>query len=154
MFIHQYTCVQKIPADINTIWDFFSSPGNLKTITPPYMGFEITSQNLPEKMFPGMIITYKVSPIAGIKLNWCTEITLVNEHDCFVDEQRQGPYNLWRHRHVFKKIDQGVEMTDVIHYKIPFGFLGNTFNPFLVRPKIKEIFDYRFKKTEELFGKY
>lgn len=144
----------KLPITVEQAWDFFSNPKNLKEITPDYMGFDITSEFLKEKMYPGMIITYKVTPLLGIPMKWMTEITHVEENKFFVDEQRVGPYKIWHHQHHFKAIEGGVEMTDVIDYVIPLGFIGRMVEPILVRSKIKEIFDYREKKMDELFGSF
>ena len=102
-------------------------------------------------MYPGLFISYKVSPILGIKLNWTTEITHVNEPHYFVDEQRVGPYTIWHHEHHFLQKEDGIEMTDIVSYKLPFGFLGRLVQPFLVAPKLNEIFAFRFKKVDELF---
>jgi len=145
---------QNIPTSIDDIWDFISSPQNLKNITPEYMDFKITSENLSEIMHTGMIIKYKVSPLLGIKLNWVTEITHLNEKKYFVDEQRFGPYKFWHHQHILKIIDNGIEMTDIIHYKIPLGFIGDILNKFFINKQLKEIFDFRHKKIEEKFGVY
>lgn len=151
--LYRISFKQTIPSDINTVWEFISSPRNLKHITPSYMGFNITSELDSEKMYPGQIISYKVSPMAGIKMSWVTEITHVKDHAYFVDEQRFGPYTLWHHKHFIKPINGGVEMTDIIDYKVPFGFLGDIANTLFIKKQLKEIFDYRFKKVEELFGK-
>ena len=105
-------------------------------------------------MYPGQIIEYVVTPVAGIKTKWVTEITHVKDLEYFVDEQRFGPYSLWHHKHFLKEIKNGVEMEDLIHYKLPLGFLGQMVHPFLVRPKLQEIFEYRRKKLNELFGEY
>jgi ligand-binding SRPBCC domain-containing protein len=101
-----------------------------------------------------MIITYKVKPLFGIKMNWMTEITHVKEQDYFVDEQRFGPYALWHHEHHFKKIDGGVHMTDIIYYAIPYGVIGRLSNSLLVRKEIQKIFAYREKMITGLFGVY
>lgn len=132
-------------------WDFLSDPNNLKTITPDYMGFEIQS-GADRAMYPGQIIEYLVSPVLGIKTRWVTEITHVQNLEYFVDEQRFGPYALWHHKHFIKKIDGGVEMEDIVHYKVPFGILGRLVHPILVKPKLQKIFEYRTKKLHELFG--
>lgn len=119
------------------------------------MNFVVTSAyNGDAKMYAGMIITYKVSPLFGIKLNWMTEITHVNEGKYFVDEQRFGPYALWHHQHHFKEIPGGVEMTDLLHYAIPFGVIGQLTNSVLVANKIKKVFQFRVKAVEGIFGKY
>jgi ligand-binding SRPBCC domain-containing protein len=155
MKTYQLRYEQKFPISLTQAWDFFSSPANLAKITPDHMGFIITSDfKEGQKMYPGMIITYKVSPLLGIKLNWMTEITHVKEGDYFVDEQRFGPYALWHHQHHFQEIPSGVLMTDIINYAIPMGILGRLANSILVAKEIQGIFDYREKKVEELFGKY
>jgi len=143
--------IQKVPVSIEEAWDFFQNPGNLATITPDGLGFDILSE-VPEKMYPGLFINYKVSPLFGIKMNWTTEITYVDAPNYFVDEQRVGPYAIWHHEHHFKAIPGGVEMLDRVNYKVPLGLLGKIAHPFIVHRKLEEIFNYRFKKVEELFG--
>ncbi len=145
--------VQNLPISMERAWDFLSDPKNLKTITPDYMGFEILEGD-DKKMYPGQIIKYIVTPIMGIPTQWVTEITHVKEGEYFVDEQRFGPYALWHHKHFIRPIENGIEMEDVIDYKIPFGILGQIVHPIIVQPKLKEIFNYRQKKLVELFGEY
>lgn len=144
---------QKLPISINEAWGFLSNPNNLKTITPPYMGFDIVS-GAEKEMYPGQIIEYIVKPVLGIPNKWVTEITHVVENKYFVDEQRFGPYSLWHHKHFIKEIKGGVEMEDLIHYKIPFGLLGQIVHPIIVRPKLEQIFEHRRNKLIELFGEY
>ena len=143
---------QMIPAPIHTVWEFISSPYNLKLITPEYMGFEVLTKDLPDKMYPGMIIAYKVKPLLNIPMTWVTEITHVRDFEFFVDEQRIGPYKLWHHQHHLKEVDGGVLMTDIVNYKPPFGLLGDLSNSIIIRKKLDEIFLYRKKKVEQLFG--
>lgn len=142
---------QWLNISMNEAWEFFSSPGNLAKITPPHMGFIITSGS-PAKMFAGQIITYKVSPIPGIKTNWVTEITHVEEHHYFVDEQRFGPYSMWHHEHHFEIQDNGVLMTDRVSYKLPFGFLGKIAHWLFVKKQLQQIFEFRIVATEKLLS--
>jgi ligand-binding SRPBCC domain-containing protein len=145
---------QNIPISLPEAWDFFSSPMNLAKITPPEMAFTVTSAlAADQKMYPGMIITYKVSPLTGIKLNWMTEITQVAEQQYFIDEQRFGPYQFWHHQHHFKAIDGGVQMDDILTYGLPFGIIGQAANSLFVANKLQEIFSFRTQKVNELFGK-
>ena len=154
MGFYQLHKTQKIPASIDQVWDFISSPANLKKITPEYMGFNITSKLLSEKMYPGMIISYKVSPVLGIKMTWVTEITHIKEKEYFVDEQRIGPYSMWHHEHKIEPIDGGVLMIDIVSYKPPFGILGSIANAILIKKQLKEIFDFRTVAVEKMFGKF
>ena len=114
------------------------------------MGFIVRTE-LPDKMYEGLMIEYTVSPMLGIPMNWITEIKTVKNHSFFVDEQRKGPYRIWHHEHHFKEVDGGVEMTDIVSYELPLGFLGRLMHPILVKNKLKEIFDYRRQKVDELF---
>ncbi|MCH2488880.1 MAG: SRPBCC family protein [Flavobacteriales bacterium] len=152
MKIYSLHATQRLPISKQEAWAFLSDPKNLKTITPDYMGFHIRS-GADRAMYAGQIIEYIVTPAFNVKTKWVTEITHVNQGTYFVDEQRFGPYALWHHKHFIKEIEGGVEMEDLIHYKLPFGFLGRMAHPFLVKPKLDEIFNYRKKKLEDLFGK-
>lgn len=154
MAVYSIKTVQQIPVSLAKAWDFFSSPANLQAITPSKMGFQIVSKHHGEKMYPGQIIEYKVKPVLGIPLYWMTEITHVEDRQFFIDEQRFGPYSLWHHQHHFKPIEGGVEMTDIVHYKIPLWFLGDIANALFVKKQLKEIFAFRYHKVEELFGKW
>jgi ligand-binding SRPBCC domain-containing protein len=150
--MYQLKTKQIIPTDLETCWNFFSSPKNLKIITPEYMGFEVLFE-IPEKMYAGLMIEYEVKPLLGIPMKWITEITHVDEMKFFVDEQRKGPYRIWHHEHHFKQVENGIEMTDIVSYEIPFGVLGKIAQPLIVKNKLNQIFDYRFQKVEEIFGK-
>lgn len=144
---------QLIKSDIKTVWDFMRSPINLQKITPSYLAFQILtpSENVKE-MYAGQIIEYYVKPVAGIKLHWVTEITHVENLKFFVDEQRFGPYSFWHHQHHLKEVEGGVEMIDIVHYKLPLGLLGRLLNKIMVAKQLKGIFEYRFSKIEELFN--
>jgi ligand-binding SRPBCC domain-containing protein len=152
--VYSFTVVQNIPTTLQLAWQFFSEPGNLKDITPTAMGFVVRSKHHEKTMYPGQIIEYTVKPLFGIPVYWMTEITHVVEEKFFVDEQRFGPYTLWHHQHHFKAIEGGVEMTDIVHYKIPYWFIGDIANAVFIRQQLKKIFDFRYSTIEEKFGTY
>jgi ligand-binding SRPBCC domain-containing protein len=152
MKIYQYKTTQKLIISKNDAWNFFSNPSNLSKITPPWLNFQVTS-SLPEKMYAGLIISYTVRPLLNIPNNWITEITHVNEPNYFVDEQRFGPYKMWHHEHIFKETDNGkILMEDIVSYAVPFGFIGRIVNSIIISKKISEIFNYRRKVLEKIFG--
>jgi ligand-binding SRPBCC domain-containing protein len=151
MSFYQFYNTQLISAPVEEVWDFISSPKNLKEITPDYMGFEITSRNLSEKIYPGMIISYTVKPVLGVRMIWVTEITHIEEMRYFVDEQRIGPYSMWHHQHFIEPTDQGVLMTDIVSYSPPLGFLGVLANNIFIRKQLKAIFNYRENILEKRF---
>ena len=147
--MHCIIRIQRLPITIDKAWDFFSSHENLNEITPPDMNFQTLGNSNTDKMYSGQIITYKVSPLFGIPLYWMTEITHVREKEYFVDEQRKGPYTFWHHTHRFSEIPGGVEIYDQVYYELPFGLLGILVHKLVVKKRIAEVFDYRFKVLEK-----
>ena len=132
-------------------WDFFSDPRNLAKITPPELDFTILTA-LPERVYPGMMIEYRVRPLLGIPACWVTEITHVEPEKFFVDEQRIGPYRIWHHEHHFKQLDdERIELRDRVTYVLPFSPFSEIVHPFLVKPQLRRIFAYREKAVNELF---
>ncbi|MFK7954102.1 MAG: hypothetical protein AB8B73_14735 [Ekhidna sp.] len=150
--IYTLRVMQKLPIGLADAWNFFSSPTNLEKITPKHMGFSITS-GVPDDMYAGQLISYKVSPLPGIKTNWITEITHVERHKFFVDEQRFGPYSMWHHEHHFEELADGIMMVDKVSYKIPFGLFGHMAQALFVKKQLREIFEFRKMSLEEMFGK-
>lgn len=148
MSIHSLYRKQTLKVTLDQAWEFFSSPKNLKKLTPETLNFTILEA--PETMYEGMFIVYKVSPVLGIPLTWVTEITHIEEKVYFIDEQRVGPYTLWHHEHRFKEVEGGVELEDLIHYKLPFGVLGRALNKIFVKGEIEKIFAYRKEVMEGL----
>jgi len=151
MAFYQFQREQPINSTIQEVWKFMSSPQNLKRITPDSMGFDILTSDLPEEIYAGMIISYKVRPLFGIPTTWVTEITHVVPQKYFVDEQRVGPYSLWHHQHIIEPFSEGVLMTDIVSYRPPFGPLGSIANTLVIRKKLNQIFEYRRRALEEIF---
>jgi ligand-binding SRPBCC domain-containing protein len=152
MAVHTLHTKQIIRATRQEAWDFFSNPRNLAKITPPELGFEIISPDLPPSMRAGMMIAYRVRPLLGLPMTWLSEITLVEPGVRFIDEQRVGPYAVWHHEHEFHDLGDGrIEMEDKATYVLPFAPLGDLAHAWLVQPQLKRIFAYREKAVRELF---
>lgn len=147
--IYTLRAEQTLPISLEKAWDFFSSPANLAQITPPHMGFKITSEP-PPRMFQGQIITYTVGVLPWWRTNWVTEITHVREPYYFVDEQRFGPYAMWHHEHWFTETEGGVNMLDRVSYKLPLDPVGRVVHPY-IRGQLLKIFGYRSETLAKLF---
>jgi len=143
--------VQRLRVSLDEAWSFFSNPTNLSRITPPDMDFSIVSDT-PDEIHEGLIIEYRVRPLLSIPVTWITEITHVKEPYYFTDEQRIGPYRIWHHEHRFDKIEGGTEMTDTVHYVLPFGFIGDIIHSLIVRRRLIRIFDFRREYLRDKFG--
>jgi len=143
---------QFLPINLEEAWQFFATPKNLNEITPEDMVFEIIS-DLPNTMYEGLFINYRLKPMLNIPINWCTEITHIKEKEYFVDEQRKGPYTIWHHEHHFKAVEGGVLMTDILHYDVGKWIFGRIAGRLFINKKVKSIFDHRNKVLETYFKK-
>lgn len=150
--IYKLERTQFLPISLEKAWDFFSRPENLNEITPEELSFKIISK-LPPSVYPGLMIAYKVKPFPIVAFDWLTEITHVQAPHFFVDEQRVGPYKLWHHEHHFEACDGGVLMTDIVHYALPFGIIGQIGHAVMIKNKLNRIFNYRYKVLEDFFPK-
>ena len=151
MAVHVIQHSQVIRAGITRAWDFFSDPRNLARITPPDLDFKVLT-DLPERIYPGMMIEYRVRPLLGIPARWVTEIMHVEPGRFFVDEQRIGPYRIWHHEHRFAEISEGqTEISDRVTYVLPFGPFGEWIHPWIVKPQLAKIFSFREKAVAEIF---
>ena len=149
--IHKLIRKQVVKTDVNAAWDFISSPKNLKVLTPDDVSFEILTE-LPEEMYNGLLIEFRVGiPILG-KQTWLTEIKHIRERHSFIDEQRIGPYKLWYHYHEIQTVNEGVLFTDQVHYAMPFGPLGTAAHALYVQKMLRSVFDYREKMIPKLLG--
>jgi ligand-binding SRPBCC domain-containing protein len=114
----------ELAVSLEEAWDFLSSPAKLKEITPDYMGFEISSEGLPDKIYPGLMISYRLSP-----------------------------YALWHHEHHLLKTEGGVLMSDRVTYRLPAGPLGRLAHSLFVRKQLEAIFSYREEVLVNKFGR-
>ncbi|MGK0406393.1 MAG: ligand-binding SRPBCC domain-containing protein [Roseivirga sp.] len=151
MYLH--SARQVVPLSVKEVWDFFSHAKNLKELTPPEMKMQIINeQDQDQEMYAGMVISYTVSPLLGIRLPCSSEITQVKLGEYFIDSMIEGPFKIWHHQHFFKEVESGTEIIDMVHYQLPFGLLGKLFQPIIVKQKVKGIFEYRKTRIKELFS--
>ena len=150
--IHELYREQTISTDLDEAWDFIRTPRNLNRITPDDMTFEIIS-DLPEEMYNGLLIEYKIGiPIIGQR-TWLSELKHIRVRHSFVDEQRCGPYKFWYHYHEIKEVDNGVCFIDRVNYIMPFGPFGVIARALYVKKQLNYIFDYRHEAMERHLGK-
>lgn len=152
MAIHRITDEIEIPIPLDEAWDFFTDPRNLAKLTPSEMNFKHVYEPDAVKVYPGMYLTYKVSPIVGIPLTWVTEITVVEPKHRFVDDQIKGPFGRWHHIHEFEAKGNHTIARDILYYEMPFGFLGSIAHVLFAKKDILKIFEFRKQRMSELFG--
>ncbi len=136
---------QWLPLSPDRVFRFYADAFNLEEITPPLLQFKVLTVP-PIDMKEGTVIDYRLK-LRGISLRWQSQITAWEPPNRFVDEQRKGPYRLWRHEHTFIDVEGGTLAIDRVEYAVHGGVLVKKL---LVEPDLKKIFDYRKRRLQEL----
>lgn len=139
-----------LPGTLDDVFAFFRDPSNLEAITPPWLHFRITA-GADQPVREGSRFRYRLR-LHGIPLSWESRIAEYVEASHFADEQVAGPYSYWYHRHSFRAAPGGVEMTDVVEYRLPGGPIGRLLHWLVVRHQLAGIFDYRERAILERFA--
>ena len=144
--------VQLVPITLEEAWQFFSDPRNLSKITPASLDFQIET-DVPKHIENDLTIEYTVKPLLNIPVKWVSRIKDVYKPYRFADEQIKGPYAYWHHEHLLSECHGGTRVEDIVTYALPFGLIGEMIHPYVVLPKLNEIFEYRRETLEVFFGK-
>jgi ligand-binding SRPBCC domain-containing protein len=140
--IHILERRQAVEVPIEEAFAFYGDARNLERITPPWLGFEVTTPG-PIEMGVGTLIEYRLR-LHRVPVHWRTRIEAWEPPHRFVDVQVKGPYLLWEHTHTFEEDAKGATIIeDRVRYSIPFGPLGRLAERLLVRRDLRRIFDYR-----------
>ena len=139
------TSEQELPRPLPEVFAFFADAGNLDTLTPGWLRFEILTPPVP--MRGGALIDYRLR-LRGLPIRWQSEITEWSPPHRFVDEQRRGPYRLWQHTHTFAAVEGGTVVGDLVRSRVIGGALANAV---FVKRDLFKIFAYRQQKLAELF---
>lgn len=151
MKFHTLRREQWIGRPVEEVFAFFSDAGNLAELTPPWLGFRILTPR-PIELKAGAEIRYRIG-LHGVPVGWTTVIRRWEPPHRFMDVQVRGPYRLWHHTHRFEEHGGGTRMRDIVHYRLPFGWVGNIVRRLVVERDLERIFDYRRQRIEELMGR-
>ena len=146
---HRLVRTTVLSGSLEEVFAFFREPRNLERITPPWLAFRITSTS-DAVVRQGTRIRYRLR-LHGIPLSWESRISEYADNSHFADEQVTGPYSEWYHRHSFRAAPGGVEMIDIVDYRLPLGPLGRLVHWLVVRHQLRSIFDYRTSAIRALF---
>ena len=142
MSVHVLPREQRLPVPPERVFPFFGDALNLEAITPPWLGFRVTTPE-PIEMAAGTLIEYRLR-LHAVPISWRTRIAVWEPPRRFVDVQLSGPYALWHHTHDFEALaDGGTLMRDTVRYALPLGSLGEIAHRLLVRRDLARIFDFR-----------
>ena len=135
-----------INCDINSLFGFHLDISNIKKITPPDIKIDILTKDFKPEI--SQILKIK-STKYFISTHWEVRIEKIDEPNLLVDVALKSPFTFWEHKHIFIKHKDFCELKDIVTFKMPFGFLGNSL-AFLIKKDLQKMFDYRHKITKEI----
>ncbi len=140
--VHTLEREQRLAVPLERAFALYSEARNLERITPPWLGFRVTTPGVIE-MRAGTLIDYRLK-LHGFPVRWRTRIAAWEPPRRFLDVQLHGPYALWEHTHTFECLDRGsVLIGDRVRYALPLGPLGELAHAAFVERDLRRIFDYR-----------
>lgn len=125
-----------IDAPVARVFEFHQRDDALTLLSPPFPPVKIERTG-------GLEIGARVVLRSG-PFRWVARHTNFEEHRLFVDEQIEGPFLLWVHRHEFEDLGVGTRLTDRVEYRMRGGPLGNL----AIRPMLALLFAYRHRITK------
>lgn len=146
-----YKFKQSVKAGMDEVWEFFSDPANLELLTPADMHMRLAFPSEGKRVYAGMILHYLLRPAPLFRARWIAEITHVSEKEYFIDRQLAGPFRYWHHQHHFRETGSGVELTDIINYKAPFGIVGRLADLLFIKRKLRAMFRHRQSVIKKIF---
>ena len=149
MGLHRLVAAQLVPRPLDEVFPFFANPDNLGRLTPPGMRFEFLTSD--RHMRSGLVIDYRLRPLAGVPVRWQTLIDAYDAPSGFHDLQTKGPYRSWEHRHTFEAVDGGTLVRDEVSYSLPLGPLGDLVHRLVVRAELASIFRHRARVIDSVF---
>ncbi len=146
MKIREFNSELWLPLPPAELFSFFAEAGNLDTITPPWLHFQILTPT-PFQVREGALIDYRLH-LHRIPLKWRTRINVWQPPHRFVDEQIRGPFRQWIHEHTFEARQGGTLTRDCVKYAVPLDLLLHRF----VRRDVESIFQFRAEALRARFA--
>lgn len=147
--MHTITKISQINCSIEELFEFHMDSNNIKKITPSNIKVKLLSDN--SKTYEGKIVKLKTTKFF-LTTPWEVKIEKIQKPNLLVDIALKSPFKYWEHHHIFIEKNGFCELKDEIKFEMPFGFIGNLFSAFIILD-IKNMFDFRHKKTKEILEK-
>jgi uncharacterized protein (TIGR01777 family) len=98
---------------------------------------------------PGATVSLRVPLLGPLGFNWDLIHDNLDDGDGFVDIQKHGPFQSWRHEHRFEPAADGTSVIeDRLTYSLPFNTLTNPVAGERIRSRLEDLFRFRHRRTQ------
>lgn len=132
-----------IDAPVGAVFGFHERPDALALLTPAFPPVRVIGKT------GGIEVGSRVELRVGF-FSWVALHTLYEKNRLFVDEQIQGPFAKWVHRHEFEDVDGKTRLTDRVEYQLPGGPIVNVLFGRMVKSGLNRMFKHRHRVTKQL----
>ena len=143
--IVKFVAESVIHASAARVFAFHELPDALTRLTPRWINARVVSN--PASLQPGSRAVIDIGVVPLFRLRTEAVHTVYEPPFLFEDQQVQGPFRSWIHRHIITPEDVGTRLTDAIEFEPPFGILGRRLAPWLILPRLHRLFAYRHEVT-------
>ncbi|MCB9883637.1 MAG: TIGR01777 family protein [Planctomycetes bacterium] len=143
---HHFQRSVDLPVSSQEAYDWHARPGAFERLLPPWQGLRVERAPRVEEGFEA-VFRVRIGPFWR---RWIARHTQVSAGASFCDQQVRGPFAAWTHRHLFESLAPRLaRLTDSIHYRLPFGPLGDRLGRSMVRRDLERTFRYRHDALKE-----
>ncbi len=127
---------------MSAVFAFHERDDALPRLSPPFPPVRVVSRE--GGIRPGARVDLRIGPIRWLALH-----TAYEKDRLFVDEQIEGPFATWVHRHEFEAVDPTTtRLTDRVTFTLPGGPIVNALLGHLVALSLVPMFRYRHRATK------
>jgi ligand-binding SRPBCC domain-containing protein len=142
----QFKYSSVINAPVNTVWKFHERPDVLQILTPPWQPVQVIRRE--GGLGVGAITEFRLF-LGPLPLTWLARHTGYEEYKFFIDEQISGPFDSWKHHHIFEAEGNNTRLTDEISFAMPGGETIEFVSGWLIKVQLEAMFRYRHHMTKQ-----
>jgi ligand-binding SRPBCC domain-containing protein len=131
-----------IDAPVERVFAFHEREDALKLLSPSFPPIRVLRKT-GRGIETGSRVELKIGPIRWVALH-----TAYEKNRLFADEQIEGPFAKWIHRHEFESAGDATRLTDRIEYLLPGGVWTNRFFGWAVQLGLQLMFRHRHRVTK------
>lgn len=132
-----------IDAPVGVVFGFHEREDALALLSPAFPQVRMTGRTSGIKA--GARVELRVG---GMK--WVALHTAYEKDRLFVDEQIEGPFAKWVHRHEFENVEGKTRLTDRVEYLLPGGPLVNSLLRGITNVGLRRMFRHRHGVTKRM----
>lgn len=138
---------QVVPLSRERLFRFHELPEHLGLLLERRRGFRLLSHG--HSIERGNV-TWVADSIAELPVVMAFEHVLVDRPSCFEEHMIHGPFDHFRHRHVFEEATEGTRVVDEIELRLRCWLGGELGTRLVVAPHMERIFRFRHRELLRL----